>query len=399
MAHQSRGVTRPTSGVALPASSRPDPFQSATPAWTARRGWSARGASSTCKRGLPAAGAVGRVQHSARWLAESRMHGRRLLRLPSRRVLHRATDNRGRSSRPTRASRCRRPARGQGRHRPSRAQRCHGRGRSARRRLHVQRGMGPTTTYHANDVVTDGGSSYVALGGSLGIDPQLPGAAWQLFVARGEIGPPGVRGENGFGAMVSSHRTTAGRAVRPGRRRAGDGRRWRRRLHVQRQGRHSRTGRQDVGVGVQPLPQLDSWRSGGCYQRPGSRTPGDAFEFDLRGSSHDRRGRPGLFPGGGGIRDRRHLLVVDTPATPTSPASSKQIGRQRVTAVNPMVADKRGDMQPGVASWSFSAVDNIQAPGASRTGLPPRLSHPAVPWRSCPAGWHRRRLFLICAAH
>jgi hypothetical protein len=57
------------------------------------------------------------------------------------------------------------------------------------------------------------------------------------------------------------------------------------------------------------------------------------------------------------------FLIVDTPATPTSPASSKQIGRQRVTAVNPMVADKHGDMQAGVASWSFSAVDNIQAPG------------------------------------
>jgi hypothetical protein len=57
------------------------------------------------------------------------------------------------------------------------------------------------------------------------------------------------------------------------------------------------------------------------------------------------------------------FLIVDMPATPTGPASSKQIGRQRVTAANPMVTDKRGDMQPGASSWSFSAVDNILAPG------------------------------------
>jgi hypothetical protein len=42
--------------------------------------------------------------------------------------------------------------------------------------------------YHATDVVTKGGSSYVARGDSVAVDPTLPGDAWALFAARGTTG-------------------------------------------------------------------------------------------------------------------------------------------------------------------------------------------------------------------
>ena len=53
------------------------------------------------------------------------------------------------------------------------------------------------TVYHANDVVTRNGSAYVARDNSVGIDPQLPGAAWTLLASRGEDGPAGANGTDG----------------------------------------------------------------------------------------------------------------------------------------------------------------------------------------------------------
>jgi hypothetical protein len=43
-------------------------------------------------------------------------------------------------------------------------------------------------TYFARDVVTNGGSAYVARGGSTGVDPTLPGEVWALLAARGTTG-------------------------------------------------------------------------------------------------------------------------------------------------------------------------------------------------------------------
>jgi collagen triple helix repeat protein len=44
------------------------------------------------------------------------------------------------------------------------------------------------STYFARDVVTIGGSAYVARGGSTGVDPTLPGEVWALLAARGTTG-------------------------------------------------------------------------------------------------------------------------------------------------------------------------------------------------------------------
>jgi collagen triple helix repeat protein len=43
-------------------------------------------------------------------------------------------------------------------------------------------------TYFARDVVTNGGSAYVARWGSTGVDPTLPGEVWALLAARGTTG-------------------------------------------------------------------------------------------------------------------------------------------------------------------------------------------------------------------
>ena len=45
--------------------------------------------------------------------------------------------------------------------------------------------------------MTRNGSAYVARNNSIGIDPQLPGAAWTLFASGGEIGPAGANGTDG----------------------------------------------------------------------------------------------------------------------------------------------------------------------------------------------------------
>ena len=60
-----------------------------------------------------------------------------------------------------------------------------------------------STKYQENDVVTDRGSAYIALGDSLGVDPSTPSESWSLFVARGEQGAHGVDGTNGIGATVA----------------------------------------------------------------------------------------------------------------------------------------------------------------------------------------------------
>jgi hypothetical protein len=62
------------------------------------------------------------------------------------------------------------------------------------------------TAYHEREVVTNGGSAYVALRDSTGVDPATPGDAWAIFAARGERGEqglPGINGSNGIGATVA----------------------------------------------------------------------------------------------------------------------------------------------------------------------------------------------------
>jgi len=62
------------------------------------------------------------------------------------------------------------------------------------------------TNYLRNDVVTEGGSSYVARNDTLGFDPavvvDVPGSDWALFVAKGATGATGPTGLPGSGAVV-----------------------------------------------------------------------------------------------------------------------------------------------------------------------------------------------------
>jgi len=55
----------------------------------------------------------------------------------------------------------------------------------------------PTASYSAQDVVTTGGSSYVAKTSSLNKPPASSATAWGLLAARGATGPPGAVGATG----------------------------------------------------------------------------------------------------------------------------------------------------------------------------------------------------------
>jgi hypothetical protein len=177
----------------------------------------------------------------------------------------------------------------------------------------------------------------------------------------GEIGPPGVRGEHGFSAMVTAVAPVVdGPCAMEGGAQVTGGDGSVAYVCNGKAGTAARTAMSTsnlflnwnfgVVAPVTPVPDLAlplaAWSS----------TTAAVVTTD--GGIQVSSQVPGAFV----IVDV--FLIVDVPATATSPAISKQIGRQRVMAVNPTVPDKHNEMQPGVASWSFSAVDTIPAPGA-----------------------------------
>jgi hypothetical protein len=211
------------------------------------------------------------------------------------------------------------------------------------------------TTYHANDVVTDGGTSYVARADSLGTDPQLPGTVWQLFAARGEIGPPGARGADGFSAVVTEVPPSLDGPCAPGggvMMTAGDGTG----TPTYICNGHGGTTGQGAGMAM----------SGNFLMASATRTNIPDLSLAV---SVDNSTAATVVSSDGGVQLNSAVigqfaivdifLFVDTPATATAPGITKQIARRRVFAANPVA-------QQSVTNWAFSVVD-VEPPGQPYT--------------------------------
>jgi hypothetical protein len=155
--------------------------------------------------------------------------------------------------------------------------------------------------YHVGDVVTEKGSSYIAAVDSVGIDPTLPGNTWALMAARGTTG-------QGAGIASSSNFLQA------------------------------------TGTATE-VPDLS------LNVMVGDSTAGVVVSTDggiQLGSA---------LVGGFGIVDI--VLVVETPATATKAASSKQVARRRIFAANTA-------QQQALTNWSISTVC-VEPPGGPYT--------------------------------
>jgi hypothetical protein len=227
-----------------------------------------------------------------------------------------------------------------------------------------------STIYHANDVVTHGGSAYIARNGSVGVDPQGNDTAWTLFASRGEIGPAGTNGTNGlngtngidgtngtngFGAVVVNIAPgsvgpcgpTGGAQVI-----GGDG------LSVPVCNGQSGTTGQGVMLAMSrssiALKTTDSTQVPDLLLVVPVSTSTAGIIISTDGGVQITSAAANLFA----FVDI--FLYVDIPATPTSPAIvGTQVGYRRV-----FVANALG--QSAVANWAFSVVD-VQAPGGPYT--------------------------------
>jgi hypothetical protein len=215
------------------------------------------------------------------------------------------------------------------------------------------------TTYHANDVVTDGGSSFVARGDSLGIDPHLPGAVWQLFVARGEMGPPGARGADGYSAVVTEVPPSPDGPCAPNggaRVTAGDG-----------TPTYICNGRSQPNGQSADMVRSENWLTFTPTTATMQDIPGLSLPVDATNSTAEVVKI--VLTSDGGVQVNSAfvgqyaavdiLLIVDAPATPADAAISKIIGWRRVFAANTVA-------QQTVANWSFSVVDD-ELPGRAYT--------------------------------
>jgi hypothetical protein len=201
--------------------------------------------------------------------------------------------------------------------------------------------------------VTEGGSAYIALGKSLGIDPQLPGTVWQLFVARGEMGPPGAPGTDGYSPVVTDVPPSLDGPCAP-------------------------NGGTQVTAGDGSVTYVCNGHSGTTGQGAGMSISGNFLfatttltnvpDLSLGVAVADSTAAI-VVSSDGGVQlnsavERQFAIVdiflfVDTPATATTPSITKQIGRRRVFVANAVA-------QQAVVNWAFSVID-VEPPGQPYT--------------------------------
>jgi hypothetical protein len=225
-------------------------------------------------------------------------------------------------------------------------------------------------TYVERDVVTSGGSAYIALRPSTGVDPSTPSESWALFVARGEQGAPGVDGANGIngingtGAIVAQIPPVpegAGPCGLQGGALVKDGNG---NVAYICNGKNSTTG-QGAGMALS-----------GNFLFP---TATIANVPDLSLNVVVTESAAGVVVStDGGVQVNSSvqgqyvivdiLLFVDTPATETSPESTRLIGRRRVYAANMILPPPIPPALPqavpqALANWTISVIDTPPAGG------------------------------------
>jgi len=231
------------------------------------------------------------------------------------------------------------------------------------------------TTYVERDVVTNGGSAYVALRRSTGAAPSTASDSWALFAARGEPGAPGadgingingtngINGINGTGAIVAQITPVpdgtgpcgllGGALVRDGN------------LNVAYicNGKNSTTG-QGAGMALS-----------GNFLFP-TATIANVPDLSLNVVVTDTTAGVMVSTDGGvqvnSLVQGQYVIVdifllVDCPATDTSPETTKTLARRRVYAanmvLNPPVPPAVPPAVPqAITNWTLSVVDT-PAPG------------------------------------
>jgi hypothetical protein len=207
-------------------------------------------------------------------------------------------------------------------------------------------------TYHERDVVTNGGSAYIARRESTGADPTAPGDAWALFVARGEPGEQGAPGVNGLGAIVTPIPPVA----------AGSG-------------PCELEGGALVTDGNGNVAYICNGKRGTTGQGAGMAlsnnflfpTATTANVPDLSLNVVVTESASGVVVStDGGVQVNSAVigqyvivdifLFVDYPATATTPENTKLIARRRVFAANNVA-------QQAISNWSMSVVDPATAGG------------------------------------
>jgi hypothetical protein len=223
------------------------------------------------------------------------------------------------------------------------------------------------TTYHGRDVVTRGGSAYVARRDSTGAGPATSGDDWALFAARGEPGEQGAPGINGIGAIVAPI------APAP----AGSG-------------PCGLEGGALVTDGNGNVVHICNGKSGTTGQGAGMAlssnflfpttaetiVPGLSLNVTV---SESAAGVVVSTDGGvqvNSIAQGQYVIVdislyVDGPATPTSPETTRLLARRKIYAAN-MVLNPPPVTNPptpplavpqAVTNWTISVIDNPTAGG------------------------------------
>jgi hypothetical protein len=226
------------------------------------------------------------------------------------------------------------------------------------------------TTYLERDVVTSGGSAYVAHRDSTGANPTTSGDDWALFAARGEPGEqgaPGVNGSNGIGAIVAPIPPVPEGA-----------------------GPCGLEGGALVTDGNGNVVHVCNGKSGTAGQGAGMAlsnnflfptttetiVPGLSLNVTM---SESAAGVVVSTDGGvqvNSIAQGQYVIVdislyVDCPATPTSPETTKLLARRKIYAANMVLNPPPVTTPPtpplavpqAVTNWTISVIDNPTAGG------------------------------------
>jgi len=223
------------------------------------------------------------------------------------------------------------------------------------------------TLYRENDVVTEGGSAFVARNDNVGVDPtfvaEVLGGDWALMAAKGDIGPTGPQGEQGPQGTIGPQGPQG--VIGP----------------VGPQGVIGPVGPQG-GTGGQG-PQGPAGAQGATGPAGPSGTTGQGALSAVSTSSltlgtATLTDIPGLSLGAnvtsatsavvvssdGGVQVSSTMasqgVVVDIFLFVDGDTTPKQIVQRRIYAVNSVIA-------PNIANWSFSVAVTGLAPGVGHT--------------------------------